>query len=58
VIGKIVAVNARRTPEKEAERTADLLKALRAMTVDDGADADQDDAAWRDYVPTGAAGGL
>ena len=40
IIGKTVAVNARRTPEKQAERLDDVLAALRGMNEDDGTGTD------------------
>jgi len=51
VIGKTVAVNARRTPEKTAEKRDELLDRMRGMTEDSGPPS-EDDSAFAGFVPT------
>jgi len=50
VIGKTVAVNARRTPEKTAEKRDELLVRMREMTEGSGPPS-EDDSAFAEFVP-------
>ena len=56
VIGKTVAVNARRTPEKQAEKRDELLDRLREMSRDDGREVRDDDTSDFEEFVVGGSG--